>query len=110
MRFEEKNLSPISLLYNIICNEFQFNDENMKVLSIYDSFISFDRLKAELVIWNGFKKDSALNDFEKIRNIFVENKQTRKYFPEIFKIIKIYLSIPCSNAESERSFSCLKRL
>ena len=38
------------------------------------------------------------------------DKNFKNVYSEIFKLFKIYLSIPVSSAEAERSFSCPKRL
>jgi len=41
---------------------------------------------------------------------YTDYQKLKVDFTEIFKLLKIYLSIPVTSAGAERSFSCLKRL
>ena len=62
-------------------------------------------------MWYNYKKtikEFDVNNFDKLRQHFAEN--CSKEFPNIFILLKIYLSVPISSAECERSFSSLKRL
>ena len=92
---------------NINCNP--YCEEH---LEIYSSIISLDKLKQELPLWALYKKSNLIYNWEKIRDITEAFKKQylKLYFPEIFKVIKLYLTIPVSSCEAERSFSCLKRL
>ena len=55
------------------------------------------------------KKEIKWNNFVELNKFFINNN-LKEIFPQIFEMIKLYLSIPISSAEAERSFSCLKRL
>jgi len=45
----------------------------------------------------------------KLKELFL-SENVNLIFSEIFKLFRIYLSFPISNANAERSFSVLKRI
>ena len=80
-------------------------------LRIYKKEISFDRLQNDLNVWYLYKKiNNAQFSDDKISNLSQQfiNCKPYEHLAELFKLLKIYLSIPISSATGERSFSCLK--
>ena len=78
-------------------------------LSFYSDIFDLNELEVELNIWIEFKSKHQLNSIELITEK-IRNDNLTLIFPNIVKILKVYLTIPVSSASSERSFSCLKRL
>lgn len=50
------------------------------------------------------------NTIKKIHHYFSKNIYLKSAFPNILNLLVIFLTVPVTNAECERSFSCLKRL
>ena len=55
------------------------------------------------------KSGSDVSAIQRIRQLFAR-KSLRDTYPEVLKLLKMYLVIPVSSAESERSFFTLRRL
>lgn len=60
------------------------------------------------------RKKGKIQEFDIKRfsdiSLFFDFYNLKNIFPQIFSLFKIYLTIPVSSAEAERSFSCLKRI
>lgn len=115
-RFDDKNLTEIILLHDLIAsNELNLDKINLEQdLKKYEKIFNFETLSSELRLWQSYKlnkqkADLNLNNFSSICLHFNINN-LKEIFPQIFEAIRLYLSIPISSAEAERSFSCLKRL
>lgn len=89
------------------------NIENIeKDLSTYNHLLNFAKLKSEIpdyILNKSINKENNNFNTLELSKKFIEEKQNI-FYPEIFKVFKIYLSIPISSSEAERSFSCLKRI
>lgn len=116
-RFESSNLKSITAIYQLITAKERPNFEISNNLMHYLKYIDEIRLLNELELWYSFKKNLAF-DFgsfkpnekpDKLRELFL-NHNVDKIFPNITEFYRIYLTIPISNANTERSFSCLRRL
>ena len=78
----------------------------------YEKFIDLQRLKYEISTYINYKLKFASLNWKDLNNVikhFVDN-DLKSVFEEIFKLFKIYLTIPISSAEAERAFSVLKLL
>ena len=80
-----------------------------KELKIYKDIFNFNDLENELMIWFEYKADYGDKSLSDLRAFFASSN-LKEMFPQLFIAFKIYLSIPVTSAEAERSFSCLKRL
>ena len=115
-RFDDKNLENIMLIHKLITYKTVDNldllkDLNSK-LSIYSKVIDLNALENELELFYCFKLNNHTINWSNISELcsfFVLNK-LHQFFPNVFSLIKLYLSIPVSSATAERSFSCLRRL
>jgi hypothetical protein len=77
-------------------------------LIIYRDDFNIDKIDIELNTWYDFKAKNKLNTIEEIRKFQRENLKI--VFTNIFILLSIYLTVPITSSEAERSFSCLKRL
>ncbi len=113
-RFPKDELKSVIVIYNLLMlnDEKENSDSNYTDLLIYEKFINLDRLKHEISTFINYKikfNNFVWKDLSNVIKNFVENN-LKSVFNEIFKLIKIYLTIPISSAEAERSFSVLKLL
>jgi hypothetical protein len=130
VKFEKASMDPIVALHRIIMST-SHEIHDYEKLQVYGDIIDFLQLDLELRIWadhktmnwDRFKKSFAINVNEtkktdtelRIDNLnhvckFFNFFNLKSVFPQLFIIFKVYLSIPVSSAEAERSFSCLKRV
>jgi len=115
-RFCNENTDPIIYIFNLLtCKNKTFENDIHSKLANYSDIIDVEPLKSELKVWYKFvdKHHSDLgcqsNFHNALSKIFVENNY-REVFPMVFRLARLYLSIPVSSATPERTFSCLKRL
>ncbi len=114
-KFDKSSMGPIQCIYNIIMSDCKPVYCIAEELAIYNDIVNFAELDTELNLWYQYKKDhlqadaSKQTQFRDIAEFFVQSNLTTS-FKCIFKLMKIYLSIPVSSAEAERSFSTLKRI
>ena len=113
-RFDDKKMYAILAIFNLINEESVCEsciEYNFKKLDAYKEHISFKNLRNELNLWYEYKKRKSLR-FSSFKDL-IENFSKfnlKNIFPELFILIKIYLSIPISSATGERSFSALRRI
>ena len=86
-----------------------FHDNYVKEIASNYTMLNKDKLKRELSILY------ANNNFSGVSNInqllrFINEKVLDKTFSEISKLLEIVLVTPISTADSERSFSTMKRI
>jgi hypothetical protein len=71
-------------------------------------------LQSELSTWIAYKSANNLNESLKtinsVRLFFNPQKNLKNVFPNLFILLKIFLTVPVSSCEAERSFSALKRI
>jgi hypothetical protein len=113
-RFHQKNIGPLISIYrNVVLNsELDPDIDFEKEFALYKDEINITDFITELKRWYCFKRTIKTfdpNDFEKLKTEFVQSGADSE-FPNIFKLLKIYLSVPIASAECERSFSVLKRI
>ncbi len=66
-------------------------------------------MNSELNTWYDYKIKYSLKTIKEIHMHFSE-KNLKLVFPNIFILLSIFLTVPITSAEAERSFSVLKRL
>ncbi|XP_050066902.1 zinc finger MYM-type protein 1-like [Aphis gossypii] len=69
-----------------------------------DEMLQFQELKMSL-----FSDDKTIDD-PQYQLKYLKSMNIRHTFPNIETVLQIYLTIPCTNCSSERSFSALKRV
>lgn len=92
------------------------DDERFEVnydkLVIYSNLINLNELKYELKVFIEYKqrhKTVQWNNFNELVQEFQKN-ELKIPFRQIYLCLKLYLTVPVSTAEGERSFSVLKLL
>ena len=114
IRFSKNEFKSIIAMYNLIMlkNEKEHAEYNYNDLIKYEKLVDLERLKTENSNFINYKiKFDNLNwkDLNNVIKNFVDN-DLKCFYQEIFKLLKIYLTIPISSAEAERAFSVLKLL
>lgn len=107
-RFDQSGMITNIKLENLVLNA----SCGRPFLEDYDSIVS--------LYTNEFDKDLLLFDLESLTNSSSPLSNTQMFFdwalkhkhlyPELFKVAKLLLLMPASNASSERSFSAMGRL
>ena len=111
-RFTEENIKPLIAIHNIITADSRTNTDFKDIL-IYKDDVDFWALDVELHAWYNYKKMyPAQFDTQKIKQLSQQFVvcHLNEVMPQLFKLLKIYLSIPVTSATGERSFSCLPRV
>lgn len=100
---------------NIICG-FQmllkssaFDEEKLRELVEFyaNDFDDFDQVKSETILWNRYLTDSNIQYNSVIQ---ILNECNSSFFPNIYKLLQILITLPITSCEAERSFSTLKRI
>ena len=64
----------------------------------------------QLMLYKVHKKIPPRLNIDGIANLFITDKSLIHLFPNIAILICLYLTLPCTSCEAERSFSCLRRI
>lgn len=121
-RFHEKSLEILIAIEKVIISAANGDvDDGASdlVKSFYDRDIRGDKFDAELRLFQSAK--CTFNEIKKERITKVTSMSTvveffnqihgaRNMFPEIMKLVTIYLTIPLTTCTPERSFSSLRRI
>jgi hypothetical protein len=92
----------------LLCTRNNRDEDILEVCNTYN--INYDDLKAELKLFRKMCSSNNIADnFEARLVLYLENDLIGS-FDNIYKIFKIFLSIPMSSASSERSFLSLRHL
>ena len=94
----------------LCCNEKPDENELFFGLALYRNDFNFNDLNTELSTWYDFKAKHNLITIKEIHHYFSKNIYLKSVFPNILILLVIFLTVPVTSAECERSFSCLKRL
>jgi len=109
-KFNTDNYRPLMAISNILLSKTKLENKKYFLdLEIYKDDIKSDELEAEIDLWYIFKAKNNLITMLEIKNQFVE-KELVSVFPNLFILLTIFLTVPVTSAQSERSFSVLKRL
>ena len=102
-----------SLLLNAANGE-SFDEEFQKVADFYKDDFNSGLLRTQLEFLNASfieNKDISRVDMKAILKYFRSTLPVyRTFYSEVFKLLKLILVMPATNAISERSFSALKRV
>ena len=81
-------------------------------LKIYRGEVDFNCKTNELNLWfkHKSKNDLKLDTVKKVQEYFQQLKHLQAAFPNMLILLKIFLTVPVSRAEAERSFSVLKKI
>lgn len=83
------------------------------ILDTYSDDLDSDNFECELIQFQELKKLFLGNNFFQDPHYclkYIQRMNIRHTFPNLVIILQIYLSMPCTNCSSERSFSVLKRI
>ena len=69
-----------------------------------------DRLKTQLAILPHVLGDNKKSIFEALLEELIASDNLKRMLSEVDKLIRLYLTIPVTNATAEHSFSALKRV
>jgi hypothetical protein len=117
-RFKTDDYKPLITIQKLLLseNDFLFKEQNKELynlfwdLSIYRTEIDVEKLEEELRLFGDLKIKNKLLSIKNIHHFFRQNVTYIDYFPQICCLLSIFLTVPVSSAEAERSFSVLKRL
>lgn len=112
-RFEQKGFQILQKLETALTTieQPQRSEALKEVISFYGTdFQSEDRLQTQLTCLHSGSGNS-LTDLQSIVT-YLKSLSTpqKEYFCEVVKLVKLILVMPATNAQSERSFSALRRL
>ena len=123
-RFNENNYDVLTAVETLLADALTETKPNLSLLQtacqFYRSDFDYSRLHHQLTVFYGEIKaiasshgkrqiESDLPAIQHIRQLFA-GKGLRDSYPEVLRLLQIYLVVPVSSAESERSFSTLRRL
>ena len=85
-------------------------DIQINKLNIYENILDLQRFKIESKSFISYKLKQTNINWTYLHIVIAHFKENnlKKFFPEVYKALKLYLSIPATSATAERSFSCLK--
>lgn len=109
-KFQSNNYKPLIAISRILTEKQK--PEIAEVffdLVIYRTEFDIDQINLELDLWYDYKSKNKLSTIDDIHKAF-KKSDLKLVFPNIFNLLCIFLTVPLSSAECERSFSCLKRL
>ena len=109
-RFDKTNYMAACELYKLFNNKKEQYTINFQEIRVYQNILDFDQLKLQTEAFNIYKKQQTgvnWENFNELCNSFCISK-LENFFPQIFRALKIYLSIPIGTQTAVRSFSCLK--
>ncbi|XP_062507321.1 zinc finger MYM-type protein 1-like [Corticium candelabrum] len=123
-RFNENDYDVLTAVETLLADALTETKPNLSLLQtacqFYRSDFDYSRLHHQLTVFYGEIKaiasshgkrqiESDLPAIQHIRQLFA-GKGLRDSYPEVLRLLQIYLVVPVSSAESERSFSTLRRL
>ncbi len=109
-KFNTDNYKPLMIISDMLLNKTkQQSTEYLHNLEIFKDDIQCDELESEMDLWYIYKTKNNLKTMLEIKNKFVE-KELSSIFPNLFILLIIFLTVLVTSAQSERSFSVLKRL
>jgi len=113
-RFPKDELNPIISMYKLLMlNKIDEHSQfDYYALIMYDKFIYIQRLRHEITNFINYNINYNAVDWADM-NIVIEHFDSnglKLIYEEIFKLIKIYLTVPITSAQAERAFSVLKIL
>ena len=120
-RFSENTFSVLSSVESLLLDAFSCSEpkeEHLKrTLTFYSDDFVPEKLKSEIIVLYGFVKsvsppcsrqDSEERSVDDLITLFLEHS-CHLMLPEVTKLMKLYVIIPVSTANAERSFSVLRR-
>lgn len=108
-RYDQPGIAKyISLEQLLLQNSGTLNATELNIVKDYPE-LSADTLTVQLAMikQQDWRCDSVMDYVNKFKSL---NKSVRNLFGQVQQLLKLLLTLPCSNAEAERSFSCLRRL
>ena len=114
-RFDNNNHNALISVETLLMDSIFKSEPSMeciaKVTSFYGNDFDSVKLEVELTIFYHQIKNEVLstNDIRGICEIFSTNNYGSLY-PEVHKLLKLYLVVPVASAGAERSFSTLRRV
>ena len=116
-RFDQETLKHLISIEDLVVQAAKGDDNIVIGQKLEDHIkgdLDVDGLSRELQILSKYipEVDPSLKDISSISTVIEIMKKGKllKLFSELHKLLKLYLTIPLSNASAERSFSALRRV
>jgi hypothetical protein len=115
-RFDQETLNHLIAVENIVINAAKGSTIPLpeKLSKCLEGDIDCRKLMGELKLLASFIKEvqPGLKDVTSIQTVLevMKEKKLYKTFSELHQLLKLYLTVPLSNATAERSFSALRRV
>ena len=107
-RFGQKGFQVLQKLEAIIVENSPSEETIREVAKFYGPDFHQERLKSQLSVLHSHE---SLNDLQSVvSHLKSLNDVEREFYSEVVKVVKLILVMPATNALSERSFSCLRRI
>ena len=94
--------------------QFFLGDETNKekIINFYNGDIDRDCLLLQRNMFLEIlqQENKTLENITAVVNYFEKESHLKVLLPELFKFLKIFITIPVTSATAERAFSCLRRL
>lgn len=86
-----------------------FNEENLRELVDFygDDVDNFDHVKSETLLWKRYLVENKIESTNAIEILKICNPD---FYPNVYKLLQILVTLPVTSCEAERSFSSLKRI
>ena len=85
-----------------------FEDQKLQDIQVYEPLLNLDTLRTELSLFRSYKEmhpEKNWESFDKLVEVFGLNMGTLQYqYPQVFKLLNLYRTVPISSATAERSF------
>ena len=115
-RFDQETLRFLSLIEDIVIGAANGRECSFdkKLEQMLDRDVDLRKLQSEFVLLSSFVKEvePGIKEVTSINTVIdcLKKKRLGQLLSEISTLIKLYLTIPLSNATAERSFSTLRRV
>ena len=115
-RFNQDTLNYLIELEDLVISAANGNDFTLsdKFKVIVDGDVEISKLNSELTLLAAYTKEvkpsvKEVTSVQTVLDVMKEGK-LNKVFSELHTLLRLYLTIPLSNASAERSFSALRRI
>ena len=109
-RFDQESTSQYHLLTELLTSAIKGSEVTLSsdIKSLYSSDLNMNLLEVQLHLLSSLSLPvpSSVADFAK----WLSGSENRGCLTEVEKLVKLILTLPATNATSERSFSALRRL
>ena len=110
-RFGQKGFQVLQKLETLVVDNCPSVDILRELAEFYGSDFHHERLKSQLNVLHSQETNEPLSNIQSVvSHLRGLNDIEKEFYSEIIKVVKLILVMPATNALSERSFSCLRRI